>query len=169
MPGPQYKGRIIQLVCPSLQHAQKYQALAEKAGAPLSKFLLSVIEDSLAEKALIPKARLSQDSRELLEENHKLHEDIRVMNLLLEKYERELRKVQQAAFLDENFEGERILDARIIEALTRGPLHDFRLLEVLSIGQDEKGQIQAVQRQLEVLEMHGFIKKGNLGWQWIKK
>jgi hypothetical protein len=169
MPGPQYRGRIIQLVCPSLQHAKKYQALAEKAGAPLSKFLLSVIEDGLAEKILIPKPRFSQDSRELLEENHKLRDEIRLMNLLQEKYERELRKAQQAAFLDENFEGERVLDVRIIEALTRGPLHDFRLLEVLSIGQDEKDQIQAVQRHLEILEMHGFIKKGGRGWQWLKK
>jgi hypothetical protein len=99
MPGPQYRGRIIQFVCPSLQQAKKYQGLAEKAGAPLSKFLLAVIEAALAEKAATaPRVRLSQDSRELLEENHKLRDEIRVMNLLVSKYEREIARLQQAAF-----------------------------------------------------------------------
>jgi hypothetical protein len=169
MPGPQYRGRTIQLVCPSLQQAKKYQIMAERAGVPLSKFLLSVIEDGLAEKMSIPRARLSQESKELLEENQKLREELRVANLLVSKYEKELRKVQQAAFLDESFGGERVLDARIIETLLRGPFHDYRLLEILGIGQDDKAQIQAVQRQLEVLELHGLIKKTIKGWQWIKK
>jgi len=169
MPGPQYKGRCLQLICPSPQQAKKYQVLAEKAGVPLSKFLLSVIEDALAEKQSIQVPRLSQESKELLEENHKLREELRVMNLLVSKYQREITKFQQAPFLDEDYEGERVLDARIIEALTRGPIHDFRLLEVLSIEQGDKEGIQAVQRQLEVLEMHGFITKGGRGWQWIKK
>jgi len=52
------------------------------------------------------------------------------MNLLVSKYEREILKLQQAPFLEENYEGERIMDARIIEALSKGPLHDYRLLEV---------------------------------------
>jgi len=157
------------LICPSLKQAKKYQVMAEKAGLPLSKFLLSVIEDGLAEKMAIPRARLSQESKELLEENHKLREKLRVANLLVSKHEGELRKLQQAAFLDESFEGERVLDARIIEALLRGPFHDYRLLEILGLGQDEKDRIQAVQRQLEVLELHELIKKTNKGWQWIKK
>jgi hypothetical protein len=170
MPGPQYRGKIIQLICPSLQQAKKYQVMAEKAGVPLSKFLLSVIEDGLAEKTAIPRARLSQESKELLEENHELREELRVANLLVSKYEGELRQLQQAAFLGESFEGERVPDARIIEALLRGPFHDYRLLEILwGIGQGEKDQIQAVQRPLEVLELHELIKKTNKGWQWIKK
>jgi hypothetical protein len=143
--------------------------MAEKAGVPLSKFLLSVIEDGLAEKQSIQVPRLSKESKELIEENHKLREELRIQNLLIQKYQHEITKFQQASFLEEDFEGERILDARIIETLTRGPIHDFRLLEVLGIEQGDKEGIQAVQKQLEVLEMYGLIKKGGRGWQWLKK
>jgi hypothetical protein len=50
MPDPRYKGRCIQLIAPTTAQVRKYEDLAEKAGIPLSKYLLSIIEDALAEK-----------------------------------------------------------------------------------------------------------------------
>jgi hypothetical protein len=44
MPPIQYKGRVIQLIAPTAADVERYQKLAENAGAPISKYLLSVIE-----------------------------------------------------------------------------------------------------------------------------
>ena len=43
MPPIQYKGRVIQLIAPTAADVERYQKLAENAGAPLSKYLLAVL------------------------------------------------------------------------------------------------------------------------------
>jgi len=169
MPAAKYRGRSIQLITPTLGQAQKYQKLADDAGVPLSKFLISVIEDALIDKATIPKAKLSQGMKELREENHELRERLRIQSLLVSKFEQEVRQLRQAAFLDEQFDGERAIDSTILAVLRRGPIHDYRLLEVLGIDPKDTNQVRAVHKQLEVMELHGEITKDRQGWRWLGK
>ncbi len=162
MPDPKYKGRCIQLITPTTTQAKKYESLAEKAGVPLSKYLLSIIEDALAEK---PKPRTSD--RALREEVLKLREDNHLLRLLVEKNEKEVREREQSAFLDPSFTGERNISSEITAVLRRSPTHDYQLLDALGI--DPQGPlVQAVQKQLATLEMHGYITKNSRGWQWKK-
>jgi len=43
MPPIQYKGRVTQLIAPTAADVERYQKLAENAGAPISKYLLAVL------------------------------------------------------------------------------------------------------------------------------
>ena len=169
MPSAKYRERCIQLITPTAAQAKKYHNLAEKAGVPLSKFLLSVIEDALVDKTKDPRAKLSQGMKELREENHNLREQLRIQSLLVSKFEQEVRQLRQAAFLDDDFEGERGLDSTIAAVLRRNATHDYRLLEVLGIDPQDAQQVRAVHKQLEVLELHGLITKDRQGWRWIGK
>jgi len=165
MPSPRYKGRRVELICPSVGQLKKYQELAEKAGVPLSKFLLNVIEQGLDERK-DPRAKLGESMRDLKEENHELREQLRIQSLLAEKFEKEVRKLQQTVFLDDSFQGERAIDQRIVAVLKRGRIHDYRLLEVLDVDPKDLDEVRAVHRQLEVLELQGFITKDANGWRW---
>jgi hypothetical protein len=169
MPDPKYKGRCIQLVTPSLDQAKRYEKLAEKAGTPLSKYLLSIIEEALADRSESPHAKISESMRAIAEENRKLKEDNRILSLLVEKYEKESKQREQAAFLDDGFQGERQISFEIAAVLRRGATHDYQLLEALGIGPEDKELIRAVHKQLEVLELHGLITKEKGGWKWIRK
>jgi len=169
MPAAKYRGRCIQLITPTLGQAQKYQKLADEAGVPLSKFLISVIEDALVDKATIPRTKLSQGMKELREENHELREQLRIQSLLVNKFEQEVRQLRQAAFLDEQFEGERNIDSTIAAVLRRGPTHNYRLLEILGVDPKDADRVKAVHKQLEILELHGLITKDRHGWRWLGK
>ena len=165
MPSPKYKGRRVELICPSAGQLKRYQELAEKAGTPLSKYLLNAIEKGLDERGF---SEISQGIRDLKQENHELREQLRTQSLLAKKFESEVRKLQQAVFLDDNFVGERDIEPRLVAVLKRGQIHDYRLLEVLDVDPKDQDQVKAVYRQLEVLELHGIISKNSNGWRWLK-
>jgi hypothetical protein len=170
MPDPRYKGRCIQLITPNIKQAEKYQKLAEKAGVPCSKYLLSIIEHALAEnKSATPKAKLSEGMKELREENHKLREDLRLMTLMAQRAKEEVQQVRQAAFLDDRFQGERQISGEILAVLRRGSTHDYQLLEALDINPQDSVMVRTVHKQLEVLELRGLISKDRRGWRWKGK
>lgn len=166
MPDPRYKGRVIQLVTQSTSQTRKYEKLADKAGVPLSKYLLSVIENALDEK---PKTRISDSMRAMAEKNRTLEEENRILTLLVEKYEKESKQREQATFLDENFRGERNISSEIVAVLRRGAIHDYQLLEALNVGPQDVDLMRAVRKQLETLELHGIITKEKRGWKWVRK
>lgn len=170
MPGyrPEYN-RYVYIYCSSADQKKKFQELADKTGAPLSKFLLNVIEEAISQQArMAPRERVSESMRALEDELQKLQEESRLNEKLLKKYEAENRRLREAAKFTDDFEGERQLDAELITTLQRGPAHDYRLLEVLGIDPSDSVQVAAIQKQLQVLEMHGLLSKGPRGWHWRK-
>jgi hypothetical protein len=169
MPGQPDRERYIYLYCSSLEQKKKFQELADQAGAPLSKFLLNLLEESISQHQNRPRVKLSENMKAMEEELQKLKEEARTNEKLLQRYEAENRRLREAAKFAEDFRGERELDQELIATLKRGPLHDYRLLEILGIDPKDTVQVRAVQKQLQVLEFHGFISKGPRGWQWLKK
>jgi len=162
--------RYIYLYCSSQEQKKKLEEMARKADAPLSKYLLNIIEEAISREARVaPRDRVSEDMRALEDELQKLRDESRTNEKLLPKYEAENRRLREAAKFADGFEGERQLDAELIAMLQRGPAHDYRLLEILGIDPGDSIQVAAVQKQLQVLELHGLIKKGPRGWQWLKK
>ena len=103
------------------------------------------------------------------EELARLRGEAKTNDLLLKRYEEENRRLREAAKFTEDFEGERQLDTALIAVLRRGMIHDYKLLEVLGIGPEDHEQTSSVQKQLEILERHGRIRKDARGWRWLKK
>jgi hypothetical protein len=170
MPGyrPDYD-RYIYIYCSSADQKLKFQELADQAGAPLSKYLLNLLEESISEHQARPRVKLSENMKAMEEELARLREETKTNELLLRRYEAENRRLREASKFSDDFEGEFKLDEELIATLQRGPAHDYRLLEILGIDPRDAVQVVAVQRQLQLLEMHGFISKGPRGWQWLKK
>ncbi len=162
--------RYVWLYCRSVQDKERYQALAEEAGAPLSKFILGVFEDALAAAKDNEGTGPStiKELQTLREENKRLKEDLRLRELLINKLEAENQRFKAATWADE-FEGFRDYDSELVGVLkTYGPVHTGKLLERLNIEPNDVDRIEGLSKQLEGLEAHGIIKHNAKGWMWCK-
>ncbi len=63
---------------------------------------------------------LSKDVSDLKEENAKLRNELRIKELILQKYESELYALRHDAFSDPNQQGQREYDEKLVVALRRG-------------------------------------------------
>jgi hypothetical protein len=111
------------------------------------------------------RSNLAEESAQLREENRRLREEGRARDLLLERYESELRRSRDAAFLAPH--GDAAFDPELLRTLRKGPIHEHRLLEALGIAENNSTAIRAISRQLASLEASGFIAKGPNGWRWL--
>ena len=85
----------------------------------------------------------------------------------MERVETELRRYRAEPFLEENFQGIRKYDKRLIELLKKGEAIDSdRLLRLLRISPKETELVKAVGKQLENLEAYGLVQKTRRGWRW---
>lgn len=170
MPGKPDPRRYINIYCSSREQKNYFKELAEKEGVSLSEYCLSMMERSVSEQAKNPpRAKVSENMKVLEEELARLRGEAKTNDLLLKRYEADNRRLREAAKFTEDFEGERQLDTALIAVLRRGMIHDYKLLEVLGIGPEDHEQTSSVQKQLEILERHGMIRKDARGWRWLKK
>ncbi len=66
------------------------------------------MENSLAEESdLKPRGEMVKELSRIKEENKRLAEDLRLKNIVLEKYENELKRYRSEAFLLDYFQGVR--------------------------------------------------------------
>jgi hypothetical protein len=169
MPGQQYLDRCIYLYCSSEDQKKKFQELADQAGAPLSKFLLNLLEEAISQHQARPRVKLTENMKAMEEELVRLRGEAKTNEKLLQRYEAENRRLREAPKWAEGSQGEREIDKELIAVLKRGATHDYRLLEILGIDPSDSLQVSAIQKQLQSLELHGFISKGGHGWRWLKK
>ncbi len=158
------KERYIYLYTASEKEKQRYVELAKATGVPLSKFLLSKIEEALAEK---PRSR-AKELEDLKEKLALLQEDVRLKDQQLRQYKALLERQKALDLLDDSLDGGE-LNERLIQVLkVNGPIHGARLLEILGVEPSDLEITLAVSKQLEILEAHGRIKKGARGWRWSR-
>jgi hypothetical protein len=162
--------RYIWLYCHSVEDKKRYRELADAADVPLSKYLLGIIDDTLATReGQENRAATLKELDALKEENRKIKDDLRLRILLIERLEVENKKYKEAAFLNPSFSGIREYDAEVIETIkTYGPIRTPRLLERLDINPGDLRGIEALSRQLESLEAHGLVERSSNGWMWAK-
>ena len=129
------KSRYVYLYLPSAEDKARWDRLAKDAGLPLSKFVIAVFENALAEESdFKPRGELVKEIGKLRSENKELREDIRQKKIVMEKYENELKRYRSEAFLEDQFEGVRKYSKPIIDILKRGATVDsYKLLEELGI------------------------------------
>ena len=166
MARPKDNARLISLYVFSDKEKAHYSELAKAAGVPLSKFLLSKIEEALAEnkkKSAVSLKKL-EDLRVRI---HDLQEEVRLKDMILQKYKSAVEKQQSLAFLEDDFKGKRVLDRNLIDILKQhGPISEERLMTLLGVDKSDSEFAQLVSRQLEILEGYGLVKKGARGWKW---
>jgi len=163
------RSRYIWLYCKSKVQKEQWQALADKADTPLSTWCASIIEERIAEEnGLIPRHKIAKELESLKAENKTLREDLRQKEVVLQRYEAELRRYRAEPFQGEQFAGIRPYSKELVEILkARGHVGSYQILELLGIAPGEAEAIKAVSKQLEELEKFNLIKADGKGWQWI--
>ncbi|MCJ7443464.1 MAG: hypothetical protein MUO26_02855 [Methanotrichaceae archaeon] len=162
------KSRYVYLYLPSKADKERWEKLAKEAGSPLSTFIIQIVEDSLAEDVdFKPRDELVAEISALKKELKELRDDLRLKNVVIDRYEAELKRYRSAAFLDADFEGTRRYNKELVDLLKRGGTYDsYRMLEALGIDPNEADLVKAVSRQLEDLEAYGIIEATSKGWKW---
>ena len=163
------RSRYIWLYCKSKAQKEQWQALADKADTPLSTWCASIIEERIAEEnGLIPRHKIAKELESLKAENKTLREDLRQKEVVIQRYEAELRRYRAEPFQGEQFAGIRPYSKELVEILkARGHVGSYQILELLGIAPGEAEAIKAVSKQLEELEKFNLIKADGKGWQWI--
>lgn len=163
------KSRYVYLYLPSAEDKARWEGLARKAGVPLSKFVIEVFESAIAEGSEYkPRKELMLELGRLRAENKELRDDLKQKKIVIERYEKELKRYRSEAFLDSGFEGVRRYNREIIRILRHGGTVDsYRLLEDLNIDPDDTDLVNAVSRQLEDLEAYGLVARTAHGWRWV--
>jgi predicted DNA-binding protein len=154
------RSRYIYLYLPSKADKERWEKLAEKSCAPLSKFIIEIVENALNEDAdYKPRGELMKEISGLKKENKDLRDDLRLKGIVIERYEEELKRHRSAAFLENGFEGTRRYQRQLVDLFRHGGTYDsFRILEALGIGPTESELVKAVSKQLEDLESYGMIE-----------
>jgi hypothetical protein len=166
MASSKYRPKIIEIYSASEEEAKKIKEAADKAGLTTSKFVLNVVRPHIYQSEEGPtRSGLIEESTELRDEVRHLREDGKVKDLLLERYEAELRRIRDTAFLAPS--GEAALNPDLLKILRKGPIHERRLLDALGISEDDALAVRALSRQLSILEATRFAAKGPNGWRWL--
>jgi len=141
-----------------------------EAKTPLSKFIIEVVESSLSEDVdYKPRGELMKEISAMGQENKELRDELRLKNVVIDRYEEELKRYRSAAFLEKGFEGVRKYHRELVDLLKRGGTYDsYRILEALGIKPTESDLVKAVSSQLEDLEAYGMIEATSKGWKWKK-
>ncbi len=162
------RSRYIWLYLPSKADKDRWKSLAEKAKTPLSTFCVSIIEEKLAEEDSKPRCQVTKELEDLKRENKDLRDDLRQKDIVLDRYEGELKRFRSQTFLEDDYHGVRRYSKELVEIIkARSFMDSYRLLEALGIDPRESELVKAVSKQLEELEGYGMIKAEAKGWRWI--
>jgi hypothetical protein len=150
-------------------HKERWVKLAKKARTPLSKFIIGIVDGVLDEsEEYKPRREVVREMQTLKTENKALRDDLRQKEIVIDRYETELKRYRSQAFLGEDYQGMRRYSKELVEILkSRGFADSYRLLEDLGIDPRESDLVKAVSTQLEELEGYGMIKPEAKGWRWI--
>lgn len=160
--------RYVWVYLPTAKDRDRWHEMAKKSQTSVSSWVFAVVEEALAEKnGMRPRGELVKAMASLEEENKALREDLKLKNVVIDRYEEELRRLRAAPFQGETFKGMRAYSSELVDLLkTRGQIDGYSILDALGIGPKETEAIKAINRQLEELEAFGFIEAMGRGWQW---
>jgi hypothetical protein len=112
------RSRYIWVYANSRGQKERWQALADKAKTPLSTWCVSIIEERLAEEdGFQPRHKLFKEMDSLKAENKVLRDDLRQKEIVLERYEGDLRRYRAQPFQEEDYKGMRRYSEELIKIL----------------------------------------------------
>ena len=154
---------------PSDADKARWATLAENAKTPLSKWVIEIVESTLADnEEFSPRREMIKELEDLRKDNKTLRDDLRQKEIILDRYEAELRRFRSEPFLHADFKGIRPYSEELVKILkTRGQIDSYRLLDELGIDPRESDLVKAVTTQLEELEAYKLITMDGRSWKWI--
>ena len=134
--------RYVYAYLPSVEMVKDWKARAKKSKVSISQFVYEHVTNSLrqedGEESYKPRAELIEELRKRDEVIEKLTRENEITRLALERVETELRRYRAEPFLEENFQGTRKYDTKLIELLKKGEAIDSdHLLRQLRISPRE--------------------------------
>jgi dsDNA-specific endonuclease/ATPase MutS2 len=114
-----------------------------------------------------PRREIMREVETLRQENITMREELHRKDILLKRYEAELKRYRAAPWL-EDAPGIVQLSEDLISILKgRGSVEDGRLLEELGIDRRERDLAKAIHKQLESLQAFGAVKHDGDSWVWL--
>ncbi len=168
--------RRIYVYAPSIQMAEKWKKAAKKNGVSISNFIQEVVEKHLriegeitAKESIEEKLKKSEEqNRELREENSDLFKKINRLNNLLDRYEKQIKDLENEKFLTaEEPDGLRGFKENLVDLFRKNKnVKEEKILDLLHIKPDDKKTIKAINKQIETLIEYGLIKRYRGGYLW---
>jgi len=154
---------------PSKELIEEWRAESKEHGTSLNNYIIETVEKSRHLETSNPRPDLAKEVSDLKEENRKLRDDLRVKELILQKYESELYKFRYGDFSDTDKRGQRGYDEKLVVALRRGrTLSERDIYSELGIDPRDNEAVKLVSNQLKGLLRYRVIEETTLGWRWIK-
>jgi len=166
------KERAIYVYLPSVKLVERWKEAAKSQGASISKFVIEHVENSLRqeeEPGYQSRGELWKEIKSLREELKETSREKRLLEHVVEKLEKEVRRYRAQPFLQPDFEGVRRFQKELIEALREGGVKSSKeLLARLDIDPLEHEAVKAIYKQLEILQAYGLVDSSPRGWRWVK-
>jgi translation initiation factor 2B subunit (eIF-2B alpha/beta/delta family) len=170
----QLTDRAIYVYLPTVELADEWKSKADKASLSISKFVLEHVENSLKQeeekkKSYISRAELLKQLKEKDEEIVKLKQDNRLLKMLADNLDKELKKYRAKPFVEDKgkFRGVREYDKELVDLLKKNATIDSdHLLKDLGISPKDTDLVKAVNSQLRYLQAYGLVEPTARGWRW---
>lgn len=165
------KQRAIYVYLPSEEMTTRWKERADKEGNSISKFVIEKVENSIMQEEdpdFKPRGELIKKMRELEKEVEKLSSDIKIKNIVIDKYEDELKRYRKKDFSDDFFEGERINQKNLIDLFKKKvTIKEEELLGLMKIDPKDPDSMKVLTTQIRSLEEYGLIESSRKGWRWL--
>ncbi|MGI0014260.1 MAG: hypothetical protein ACREBU_12595 [Nitrososphaera sp.] len=165
--------RAIYVYLPSVEIAKEWKSKADKSSLSISKFVFEHVENSLKQeenkKHYVSRADLLRQLKEKDEEIAKLTQDNRLLKMLADNLDKELKKYRVRPFAEDKgrFRGVREYDKNLIDLLRKNQTIDSdHLLKDLGISPKDTELVKAVNKQLHYLEAYALVEPTARGWRW---
>lgn len=170
----QLTDRAIYVYLPTLEMAEEWKGKADKARVSISKFVIEHVENSLKQEqenkqGFASRVELIKQIQEKDEEITKLQQDNRLLKMLADNLDKELKRYRAQPFIEDKgaFEGVREYDKELIEFLRKnGTIDSDRILKELGISAKDTELVRAINRQLRYLQAYDLVEPTARGWKW---
>ena len=166
--------RAIYVYLPTVEMADEWKSLSDRARISISKFVIEHVENSLKQEqeksTFTSRHELLRELKERDEEIARLKQDNRLLKLLSENLDKELKKLRARPFEEKAafFQGVREFDRELIELLRNNvTLDSDNLLKELGIKPKDTELVKSITRQLRNLQAYGLIEPTPRGWRWL--
>ena len=159
----------------SPQMVDQWKKMARESNVSTSAFVKEIVEKYLASQGTITSRGSLEDQLkdsvkevgDLRSENIQLNKKLERMDTLLDKYEEQIRDMQNSSFLEDDFDGVRDFRQDLVDLLKeKHQIKEEKILDLLHIKPGDSKGIKAIGRQIEVLLEYGLIKRYKGGFLW---
>ncbi len=172
------KQRSIYVYVPTNEMADRWKRLAKKSGLSISQYVQNIVENHIGDNSVVASrealdrrlGELEGQNSQLRSENIALAKRVKMLDVLTDRYEEDLRNLKNRQFQDESsFEGVREYEPKLIKLLKeKGFVKEHELLDLLHIDPSDTASIWAINQQLDNLFSYELVKRSKGGLMWIR-